>query len=565
MLMMMLRRGRGGGRGGLDVTSSIISFRIMHRLLSTTTASTWRQRLPAQLLETLSSSLLCRRRAGDGVDTFCGATLSSATTTTTSRFFSAMCIFRPAVAVGSGFSSHNNNNNNNTLLQQQDYARQTPLLQQQQHQKQQSRGLAWNKKWKQKAPRKKPMKLHQHNMMMRGDSSGGGGGHFGKKTLHKKHHHQEDDLSPLPDNIHQQQQQQQGTILDATSMSSMFIPPAVLLPTGSPHVFVAAIAAHDAGITDPQRQLFPSTTTSSSNNNDDDDNNVHTTTTTTSAHRRLPPLFRQASFEYFSPIALKYELPGSRRRSNSIGIPEVAFLGRSNVGKSSLINALMGRDLARISKQPGRTQFVHYFGLVPHSVLAQQKQRALASTGATASSSSSSTTTSAGLVLDPSQCHGFFVDLPGYGYAVAPDDKVNDWQTKTQMFLTSRIASGNLRRLYLLLDARHGASTFDQSIMVWLEEAAIPYTIVYTKADRVGKPTIVKHVNQTCLRYHHLHVQRQEAQEERDNNDDDDNNNELCMSPIIHVTSSKAGTSSGLGLRELLENIEAEFLLVPSK
>jgi GTP-binding protein EngB required for normal cell division len=497
--------------------------------------------------------------------------------------------------------------------------REPQLLYNHQLQPQQSRGLccAWNKKWKQKAPRKKPIsekeKQQQHNMSRggRGSSSRGGcgGGGTKQRLLHeqRKRHHQEheDWLSQLPENINIQQQQggDSGSDENPRSMSSRssmfsFIPPAVLLPTGSPHVYVAAIAAHDAGITDPKRQLFPSSSTSSSlssPSSDNDDNEIdsikkvnstkHKQARASPPHpnrRALPPLFRQASFEYFSPVALKYELPGAgssgkgsgynnNNNRSSITIPEVAFLGRSNVGKSSLINALMGRDLARISKQPGRTQFVHYFGLVPHSVLAadQKQQRGCSATVASSSSAAAASSRSAGSqrILDPLQCKGFFVDLPGYGYAVAPDDKVDDWQEKTQMFLTSRIETGNLRRLFLLLDARHGATTFDQSIMTWLDEAAIPYTIVYTKADCVTKPTIVKHVNQTCLRYHHLHVQRQEEQDEEDaDSDEQSDDHELYMSPIVHVTSSKGtGTNSGLGLRELLENIEAEFLLVPSK
>ena len=468
---------------------------------------------------------------------------------------------------------------------------------------------AWNKKWKQKAPRKKPKRRRNKNSRV--DAFGGGATRNRHEQKKKFQRLQKINDMIISSHNEQQQQQQQDeeeeesagattTSSSGSSTTSSFVPPAVLLPTGSSYVYVASIAAEAAGIVDPKTELFPSP--SSSNNEtggtidyDGGANKKINDKSSTAFTRPVPRIFRQATFEYFSPAALNYELPGSRTKSHGHGdddyynsknrggssnrhsqqqrrasaktrmttIPEVAFLGRSNVGKSSLINALMGRDLARISKQPGRTQLVHYFGLVPQS---RQKKKKTAW-----SSSSSSTDNNA---YDPNQCVGFFVDLPGYGYAYAPDEKVEDWQHKTQMFLMDRITNGNLRRLFLLLDVRHGGTTFDHSIMTWLEEACIPYTLVYTKADCVDRPTIVKHVNQSCLRYHHLHSQRHQhhhhaaedgqAYYDNDYDDDDDDadeshdNDELYMSPIIHVTSSKGG---GCGLRELLESIEAEFLV----
>lgn len=127
---------------------------------------------------------------------------------------------------------------------------------------------------------------------------------------------------------------------------------------------------------------------------------------------------------------------------------EVCFAGRSNVGKSSLINALTGRKaLARASNTPGRTQEINYFDLGGQFWL---------------------------------------VDLPGYGYAEAPKALVDKWQALLKSYLQGR---PTLRRTFVLIDARHGVMKVDEEIMKLLDTAAVSYQAVLTKADkpRAGK------------------------------------------------------------------------------
>src|SRR5256885_3390924 len=125
---------------------------------------------------------------------------------------------------------------------------------------------------------------------------------------------------------------------------------------------------------------------------------------------------------------------------------EVAFAGRSNAGKSSLINALTGRNaLARTSHTPGRTQELIFFE-GPHD---------------------------AGFRL---------VDMPGYGYASAPKAKVASWTALIHKFLQGR---GNLARVYVLVDARHGLKDVDSGGLTTLDKAAVSYQLLLTKADQV--------------------------------------------------------------------------------
>ncbi|TKW66974.1 MAG: YihA family ribosome biogenesis GTP-binding protein [Paracoccus denitrificans] len=132
--------------------------------------------------------------------------------------------------------------------------------------------------------------------------------------------------------------------------------------------------------------------------------------------------------------------------------PEVCFAGRSNVGKSSLINALTGRkSLARASNTPGRTQEINYFALGDKSYL---------------------------------------VDLPGYGFAKAPVAVVAKWQALLKNYLAGR---PTLRRAFCLIDARHGIKPVDHEIMKLLDRSAVPFQVVLTKADKLG-PNAIKPV-----------------------------------------------------------------------
>ncbi|RJY09277.1 ribosome biogenesis GTP-binding protein YihA/YsxC [Aurantiacibacter aquimixticola] len=166
--------------------------------------------------------------------------------------------------------------------------------------------------------------------------------------------------------------------------------------------------------------------------------------------------------------------------------PEVAFCGRSNVGKSSLINALTGRrSIARTSVTPGRTQELNFFE-----------------------------------VGEPTQFR--LVDMPGYGFAKAPVKVVEKWRKLVRTFLRGRVP---LRRTMVLVDSRHGLKDSDRDMMTMLDEAAVGYRLVLTKADKI-KASALEKVTEAV---------REEARKHP------------AAFPHVHVTSAE----KGMGLDEL--------------
>lgn len=173
--------------------------------------------------------------------------------------------------------------------------------------------------------------------------------------------------------------------------------------------------------------------------------------------------------------------------------PEIAFAGRSNVGKSSLINAVTGRRaIARASVTPGRTQELNFFE-----------------------------------VGDPTQFR--LVDMPGYGFAKAPVKVVERWRNLVRTFLRGRVP---LKRTLLLVDSRHGLKDSDRDMMRMLDEAAVGYRLVLTKADKVkasALATMVQKVAEEVRKHPAAH-------------------------PQLHVTSAE----KGMGIAELRAAILAD-------
>ncbi|MCJ8157465.1 ribosome biogenesis GTP-binding protein YihA/YsxC [Sphingomonas sp. LaA6.9] len=151
---------------------------------------------------------------------------------------------------------------------------------------------------------------------------------------------------------------------------------------------------------------------------------------------------------FAGPVAFLKSAPALKFLPD-MSVPEVAFAGRSNVGKSSLLNGLTNRNgLARTSNTPGRTQELNFFDVGDPLILR-------------------------------------LVDMPGYGFAKAPKDVVKQWRFLINDFLRGRAV---LKRTLVLIDARHGIKDVDRDVMKMLDEAAVSYRLVLTKADKI-KPT----------------------------------------------------------------------------
>lgn len=132
-------------------------------------------------------------------------------------------------------------------------------------------------------------------------------------------------------------------------------------------------------------------------------------------------------------------------------LPEIAFVGRSNVGKSSLINCLVNiKNFARVSKQPGKTQTINFFR------------------------------------IDDAF---YFVDLPGYGYAKRSKKQLSEWGKSVEDYLLN---SRELAVLYVLIDSKVGVKAADQQLLEWLRFNTIPFEIIATKADRISKSAKIK-------------------------------------------------------------------------
>ncbi len=138
-------------------------------------------------------------------------------------------------------------------------------------------------------------------------------------------------------------------------------------------------------------------------------------------------------------------------------LPEFAFVGRSNVGKSSLINTLVNiRHFARVSKKPGKTRTINFFNI-------------------------------------DNRC--YFVDLPGYGYARASRQEQRVWQKAIEPYL---LKNPQLRLLFVLVDAKVGAKESDRQLITWLQYHGVPFQVIATKADQISRSARQKQQHSIC-------------------------------------------------------------------
>lgn len=170
------------------------------------------------------------------------------------------------------------------------------------------------------------------------------------------------------------------------------------------------------------------------------------------------PLLEEGRLLFAGPVAFELGV-AAMGQLPAPGPPEIAFAGRSNVGKSSLLNALTGRKkLAKASAEPGRTRELNYFNLGDRLRL---------------------------------------VDLPGYGFARAPKTEIARWTALMRDFLRGRAP---LQRVFLLIDARHGVKPTDEEVMKALDSAAVGYAVVLTKIDKLKRDELPQRLDETAAR-----------------------------------------------------------------